>query len=58
MQDYIDQKLAKLRYDWKQHPDHRDVIEMQAKILEWAKQAKKPEKRDQTFEEFVEDAML
>ena len=30
----IEQKLAKLRSEWKQYPERRQTIELQAKILQ------------------------
>ena len=30
----IEQKLAKLRSDWKRYPERRETIELQAKVLQ------------------------
>jgi hypothetical protein len=37
----IDQQLANLRTQWKLHPERREAIELQAKILKAAKTAPK-----------------
>jgi len=41
----IEQKLEKLRSDWKLYPEKRKIIEIQAKLLRIAQAKKEPEPR-------------
>jgi len=52
----LNQKLAKLRIKWKNHPELRPIIERQAKALKYS-QLENISKEEQQSESFVADVI-